>query len=219
MKKDKKWNQLTYKNILWIITYTILLVLAILRLDVLLQGVKLVMSLIKPFVIGFALAYVFSIPMRFFQRKLPANIKKGREALAAILALICIIVLLTFVISVVVPQLVDSITMLIEEFPAYAKATETTFLKYMRMYNLDHAFIEQWNIYSKQIEQTVLAIAKSIVPMIMGLAGGFVATLTDIVLALVSAIYFTLTKDTLLKNIKKVVYAYMDEKYMYIVEV
>ena len=30
MKKDKKWNQLTYKNILWIITYTILLVLAIL---------------------------------------------------------------------------------------------------------------------------------------------------------------------------------------------
>lgn len=216
MKKDKKWNQLTYKNILWIITYTILLVLAILRLDVLLQGVKLVMSLIKPFVIGFALAYVFSIPMRFFQRKLPTNIKKGREALAAILALICIIVLLTFVISVVVPQLVDSITMLIEEFPAYAKATETTFLKYMRMYNLDHAFIEQWNIYSKQIEQTVLAIAKSIVPMIMGLAGGFVATLTDIVLALVSAIYFTLTKDTLLKNIKKVAYAYMDEKvYVY----
>ena len=74
MKKDKKWNQLTYKNILWIITYTILLVLAILRLDVLLQGVKLVMSLIKPFVIGFALAYVFSIPMRFFQRKLPRRL-------------------------------------------------------------------------------------------------------------------------------------------------
>ena len=41
MKKDKKWNQLTYKNILWIITYTILLILALLYIKSIISGVKM----------------------------------------------------------------------------------------------------------------------------------------------------------------------------------
>lgn len=212
MKKDKIWSQITYKNMMWMITYTLLFVLALMKLDVLGKAVTTLFSLIKPFILGFAIAYVFSIPMRFFQRKLPEKIKKGRTAIAGVCALICVIAVLVFVVSVVFPQVVDSIALLIEEFPTYAKATENTLLKYMRMYNLDQAFIEQWNVYSKQIEEAILQVAASIVPMLMNLAGGLVSTLADAILAIVSAIYFTLTKDTLIKNVKKVAYAFMNEK-------
>lgn len=208
MKKDKLLSQLTYKNILWIITYTILLILALLYIKSIISGVKMIFSLLKPFMIGFALAYMFSIPMRYFQKKIPDK-WKNKEMLSAILSFLCVVLVLTFVISVVVPQLRDSIMTLIEEFPSYAKATEETMMHYMSEYNLDEALIEQWNVYSKQIEETVLNVAKSILPMIMGMAGSIISTVTDLVMAIVSAIYFTVTKDTLLTHVKKACYAFL----------
>ena len=168
----------------------------------------MIFSLLKPFMIGFALAYMFSIPMRYFQKKIPDK-WKNKEMLSAILSFLCVVLVLTFVISVVVPQLRDSIMTLIEEFPSYAKATEETMMHYMSEYNLDEALIEQWNIYSKQIEETVLNVAKSILPMIMGMAGSIISTVTDLVMAIVSAIYFTVTKDTLLTHVKKACYAFL----------
>lgn len=208
MKKDKLLSQLTYKNILWIITYTILLILALLYIEPIISGVKMIFSLLKPFMIGFSLAYMFSIPMRYFQKKIPDK-WKNKEMLSAILSFLCVVLVLTFVISVVVPQLRDSIMTLIEEFPSYAKATEETMMHYMSEYNLDEALIEQWNIYSKQIEETVLNVAKSILPMIMGMAGSIISTVTDLIMAIVSAIYFTVTKDTLLTHVKKACYAFL----------
>lgn len=212
MWKDKKWNQLTFKHIIAIITYTIVLVLGVLHIDLVLGACKTLLSLLKPFIIGFVLAFIFNIPMRFFLKKLPEKWKKGRSAIAAILSLLCIVLIFVFIGSVVIPQLVDSITMLIHEFPEYAAKTEKVVFTWMEDFGINEALIEQWDTYSEQVETAVLNVAKSILPRIVELTGSIISALTDLVMSIVIAIYFMATKDTLLAQCKKTLYAFLPER-------
>ena len=107
---DKKLNRLTMKNILFIITFTIALVWVILHFNECIEAALMILGLCKPFIYGIMIAFVFHLPLSYFQRKLPKSIKgKTRNIVAAILALLVIIGLLTFIFWIVVPQVVDSV--------------------------------------------------------------------------------------------------------------
>lgn len=212
MIKDKLLNQLTYKNILWIITYTILLILCAFKLEVVLHGLQKVASLLTPFAIAFAFAFVFNLPMRFFLKKLPKNIQKGRKLIAVVLSLLCILSVFAFIISIVVPQLVDNIKMLIVEFPSYVKATQVLLQETMKDWGIDETFIQQLGQYSADIEKAVLSMASTALPKIISFTTGFISMVTNVVLAIVIAVYFTISKNTLIAQCKKVLYAFLPEK-------
>ena len=61
---DKK----LFKSILLIITYAVVLVMVLARLDVVSGGVRMLLDIFQPLIIGFALAFVLHRPCRFFQR-------------------------------------------------------------------------------------------------------------------------------------------------------
>ena len=56
------------KSILLIITYAVVLVIALARLDVVLGAVRYVLGLLRPLIIGFALAFILNRPCHFFFR-------------------------------------------------------------------------------------------------------------------------------------------------------
>ena len=74
---DKK----LFKNILLLITYTVLLVLAIVRFDDLAHLLRSILVIFRPLFIGFAIAFVLNRPCRFFSR-LYARGLRGRAGAA-----------------------------------------------------------------------------------------------------------------------------------------
>ena len=56
------------KSILFIITYAVVLVVVLARLDVIGQAVMWVLGVLQPLLIGFAIAFVLNRPCRFFHR-------------------------------------------------------------------------------------------------------------------------------------------------------
>lgn len=220
MWKDKHLDKLTLKNLILLITYTILCILAMIRLDQVWKFLSMVFSLLKPFMLGFVFAYIFNIPMQFFYEKI--NIKKQsvRKGMAQIASLLCIVGLFVFMISIVMPQFIESITSLVQEFPYYVQSSENILLVWMEKLGLNHALIEQYDHYSTKIEETLLTTASSILPTIFSLTKNIISTFTDMILSFVIAIYFILTKDLLLVQVKKTFYALLSENiYLYLLKV
>lgn len=218
--RDKLLNKLTYKNILWIITYTVLLVLFVVKLDVVLAFLSKILSLLTPFAIAFAFAFVFNLPMRFFLRKLPSSLQKGRKVVAVLLSLFAILGGLTFVVSIVVPQLVDSIKMLIVEFPTYVSSTQELAQDLMKSWGIDATVINQIDQYSAEIEQAIVSMASSILPQIVSITTSVISTLTNVVMGIVIAVYLTVSKEKLINQSKKALYAFLPAgKYNHLVHV
>ena len=80
MKSTDKIRDLTLKNAIIIVTYIALLVLGLKYFGNIMNFLGKLVSIIQPFIIGFILAFVFNIPMKFFSRKLPDSLGKWKRS-------------------------------------------------------------------------------------------------------------------------------------------
>jgi len=206
----KNLRDMNMKSLIVLITYTILLIMALVNIRDVLYVVSKIFSLLSPFITGFVLAYIFNIPMQFFMKKLPEKLKTGRRIIAGILALVCILAFIVFVVSIIVPQLVDNIRLFISEFPGYVNTTETVIKEMLERYGMTDIVISQLEIYNQQIQSMVLDFATNILPKIMNITTIAIEKIKNLGMALVIAVYFVISKDTLLKQVNKVCQAFMN---------
>ncbi len=103
----------TIKKLLALITFTVMLCALLINFSDVLVWIRFLMGVLRPFILGSAIAFCLNIPMRFFEKKLfrPRKDKKpGKLArpLSLILTLLCMVGVLALVIGVLVPQLAST---------------------------------------------------------------------------------------------------------------
>ena len=103
-RMPKKWMQ----SILMIITYTVLLVLALVKFDWILALLGQVLSSCKPLFMGFAIAFVLNRPCAFFCRNYERNLgprwKKLGRPLAVFTSYLVLIAAIVALFSFILPQ-------------------------------------------------------------------------------------------------------------------
>ena len=103
---DKK----LFKSILLIITYAVVLVVVLARLNVIGGAVMWALGLIKPLLIGFAIAFVLNRPCHFFNRLylrgLGEKNRKVCRALAVVSSYVALLVVASAIFAFVLPKLV-----------------------------------------------------------------------------------------------------------------
>ena len=102
-EKNKKINRLTLKHVLFLITYTIALIWIMLHLNEVFDTVSMIIGMLRPFIYGIMMAFVFNIPMKFFLKKLPDNLGRWKKALAAVCSMLIIFGILAFIVRIVMP--------------------------------------------------------------------------------------------------------------------
>ena len=107
---DKK----LFKSILLLITYTVVLVMVLSRLGLIAGGVAWVLGLVKPLLIGFALAFVLNRPCHFFFRLYDRGLSRTRargaaRPLAVVTSYLVLILAIAAIFSFVVPKLFTAI--------------------------------------------------------------------------------------------------------------
>lgn len=209
--KNKKINRLTIKNILFIITYTIALIWIMLHLQEVFGAISTVIGLLKPFIYGIMMAFVFNLPMKFFLKKLPENLK-WRKAAAAVLSLIIVITVIAFIFRIVVPQVVDSVTSLANSLPGYISSAQDMIEKAIENRDIPQEALDQLNKYSTQIQETLVNVLKNGLPHLLTFASGFANSIANIFMALVIAVYLTVSKEKLLHQAKRFLYAFLPQR-------
>lgn len=206
--KDQKINRLTLKNAIVIITYTVLLILGALHYNDVWNVVRMVIGLLKPFIYGIMLAFLFNLPMKFFMRKIPDTCGKWKKSFAVLASLGCIAIVATFIIWIVLPQIIESISLLVSALPDYLNSLLNMIEKLIEDQIIPADFITQINEYSKQIQTFLVDLVRDGLPQIINMAGGFASSMANILMAMVIAMYLTVSKDKLILQSKLFIYAF-----------
>lgn len=209
-----------FKSILLIITYAVVLVMVLVRLDVVTGTIGYVLGLFRPLIIGFALAFVLNRPCHFFFRLYSRGLGKTRAAgaarpLAVVSSYLALIVAVTAVISFVVPKLAESIQTFILNLSGYITNIQDWVNQLAEYLHLDMKSLDlsSLNQTLENLFKQALGFLSSLGPQLLQFTTGIVSLVVTGVLALVFSIYMLSGKEKLLSQCRRVLRAYVPKKF------
>lgn len=217
MNIDRK----TLRSIFWGVAGCIVLVWLLNRTDRVMQMLNFLRGLLMPFAIGAVIAFVLNVPLRGIERRLSMIKKTGpRRALALVLTLAMISLVLALLFRLLMPQVLDTIYRLIEQFPDFLeqfKDKAKSFLESFPELNKwlsNSASFENIN-WSDILGKALTFAGNSAVSIIEGLLstiGSIYSGIFNAVIAVVFAIYCLFRKEILARQGKRLLYAFVKEK-------
>lgn len=169
---------------------------------------------LSPFIAGATLAFILNVPMRAFERMLK-GIKHAmfRRILALLLTFIAILLVLALVFWLLVPELIETFDMLEPQLTKFFNDAGVKVGDYFGDFKLD-----EW--FSADKGMDTLDSLSAIIGKVFSALGSAMSLLMDVVIAFVFAIYCLFQKETLARQGRKILYAFLKEsKADYVVRV
>ena len=213
---DKKF----FKSLILLITYAVVLVAFIVKIDAVGGWLSSVISAFKPLLIGFAVAFILNRPCNFFAglygKKLPEKATKAARPLAVVTCYLIVVLLLAGVVALVVPELVKSIQTFAGNLSTYAgnfqalydSIVEKLDLQSLADLNLSSAIREP---LSKLFSGVLNALTNTL-PQFITMTSVLVSGAITAVLALVFSIYMLSGGPKLTAQCRRLVTAYLPER-------
>lgn len=183
-----------------------------------------VSDILRPFIIAAIFAYIVNGPMMFFERQFGrlTDKKKPRPVLKRVLAIIAawvasLAVLVLFFV-IIVPDVKISITTLINNLPSYFESLKAFIVALAEKYQLDISYLNSFmnfQVTADGIMEIIDKYSDALIPQLANIAnisvqiGSFIA---DVIIAIIISVYLLFSKETLIAQLKKVLYALFNRK-------
>ena len=179
-------------------------------------------SVISPFVLGASLAFIINVPMRAIENLLKPIGKSSMRRLCAILITVIVILLIvTLVFVLLIPQLTSTIQSLIPKLYTFVLSIETYVTEYLEknpqvmewvVNNTEFENFDWANLAQKAISVVGTSVS-TIVNSALAAIGSITGALMDAFIAVVFAIYCLFQKETLARQGRKLLYAFLPERF------
>ena len=220
MQLDKE----NIKKIRWLIAFAILLYLGVQNLHIVISTARVLLGFLFPFIIGFGIAFILNIPMKFIEHHLFGKAlkqeKKTAQKLARpvslVLSICFVICIIVIVMLVVVPELgatfVNIGKKIEENIPVFQKWIDNVFGNNPEVVK----WAQSLDIEPGKIIDSVLSVLKNgvnnIVSSTVSITMGLLTTAMNVSIGFVFACYVLLQKEKLMQQVKKAMYAMFPEK-------
>ena len=209
------------KDYILLITYAVCLLMALVNIKYIWNGLGILVDIAMPILIGIAIAFVLNIPMSFCERyvfKFMDRIRgrrlreKGKRAAAIVRTFIFIGLLITGVVTFVIPQLQKSVEMLITKFPGYVASFNLWVNQLLEWLHLPE---DAWNQISSQWQDLFPKISSSLIgamPEIVNTTVSITQGVFNFLMGFIISVYMLADKERLLALKDKLMYAYIPDK-------
>ena len=180
-----------------------------------------IFGIVSPFALGAAFAFILNVPMRAIE-KLYKKIKKDglRRAAAVLTTLFALLLVLTLVFWLLIPQVIETFQSLIPKLNVFVTQIESKISAFLKtnpqlMEWLKDTGFEKLNI-GDLVQKSVSLLGTSVSAILSGALsaiGNISGALVDIVIGIVFAIYCLFQKETLARQGRKLIYAYFPERF------
>lgn len=175
-------------------------------------------SALQPFIIGFAMAYLFNFILEFIEEyfldfKL-LNKSKGKfKRIIGLLATYAVVFLLLYLfLNFILPQLVSSISGLVNDIPGYVKNISKYVEEISDKYYINEEYydlvIEKWNEFVNNIVQ----FATNLIPILGNIVKGVFSSVWNIVLGIIISTYLLIDKERFIALGRKVTTSVFSQK-------
>jgi predicted PurR-regulated permease PerM len=198
-------------------TYLIALYFILLNIKSVLSTFGSIIGILKPFILAFCMAFILNLPMTFFENKvfnLLDNQKSGyarklKRPLSILATFITVIGLVIALALFVIPELISSISTLLNAVPDYVRSFEKLINQYISsteiLQNAYDTLMTTWKELLTIVGGLLTTSLTSILTTTISITSGVV----NFVLSIVLTIYMLASKETLLYHSKKILYAFV----------
>lgn len=192
------------------------------------KALSIALNALEPLLLGLIIAYIFNIILRWFEKHYFPKSEKGfisytRRPVCLVLSFVIAIAIVVLILTIVIPELINAIKLISYEIPPLLNEGKNYLINKLSEYpelqmqatealeEFDFKGLDWANITAKVtnfLKSGVLGIISSAV----GIVGAITGTVTNIVLAMIFAIYLLLRKDKLLSDIGRFQNAYFSER-------
>ena len=222
-------NKKTWRNVFFVAAGCIILYWLLHETDRVSMVWGTVVSLFAPFVAGAAIAFILNVPMRAIERLLKKIEKPGlRRGLAILLTFLAVLLLLTGVVYLIIPQVVATAETLVSEIPGFI----TRVAQWGRDWLADHPELLEWLSentdfdsveWTSLIQQAFTELGNRLSSVMNGLSSivdqafnavvAFGNGVFNAVLSLVFGLYCLGRKEILARQGRRILYAVFPEKF------
>lgn len=211
--KDK-----TRKDIIIIISYIALVIFALVNFSKIIAFLGKVINIFSPFLLGIILAFVLNVLNNFIEKKIFGKIKpskvwnKVKRPLCITLSLILVFLTIFFVMNLLIPQLKNSASLFTDTLPAYKE----DIIGILNKFDVDESTVnkvgEYLDNFGKVITDYIKGNSKDVITVTTEVATSVISIISKGIITLVFAIYMIAQKETLSRQINKIMKAYLKPK-------
>lgn len=213
MNFKKKVKDATFKEVLILVGLVILMLFILMNYSWLWETLMTLLGVVKPFIYGVCIAFIFNIPMQFFMRKLPPR-KDGKKPklLAAMITLLCFILVITLIIWIIVPRIVDNIIMLLNNFDNYRAEVEKFIEVLFANIGLEESAIDSLVNSLSDLSNQFIGVLQSLVPAMFNIVTTIASSITNVIFSILIAMYLVISKDVLIRQGDRIGKVLLNEK-------
>lgn len=167
-------------------------------------------GILSPFVLGASLAFILNVPMRAIEKMLMKITNPAlRRTVALVLTLLAVLLVLSLVFWLLIPELVATVQSLGPKLRSFAVDIEEWITSNQQIMDV----VRKLNLEQSDWLQNIGAVLSDALGKTVSTIGAISGALMDVVIGLVFSLYCLFQKETLARQGKKLLYAYFPEKF------
>jgi len=206
----KKSLHITVPLILAVFTYMFVNYFSVIS-----KYIHIVNSAMKPFIIGFFIAFLLCAPLNFFEKKYidKLNITSGkRRALSIITVYTLTISAIVIILMLILPQIVESIRYFAQTAPdgldKFILFVQEQGLKFPELYSSLQTIKIDYEVIMTWVKDTI----SNVVPHLLEMTGDITKGVYNILIGIIASIYMLATKEKFAYQARQVIFAILDGK-------
>ena len=202
------------------ITVSALIVYFIFNFSAISQAIAKFVAIINPILIGFALAYLITPIVNFFENKVfvfkkeKKNITKIKRFLSVFCAYVLVIAILTALLYIIIPQLYDSFETFASNISTYQSTLEKWANSLFDSSSKYYPIVQRFIAFLDDFVDMVILYVTELVPKAFLFIKDLSVIIVNIILSIFVSIYMVARKEYLLAQSKKLVCAFFNTKWV-----
>lgn len=206
------------KDIILIITYVGIVAFALVNFEKIFSVLSYIAGILFPFILGVIFAFMLNVLNNFIEKRLFGKIKSGKtwnrlkRPISITISLVLVFVIIIFVINLLIPQLRNSVTLFINTLPEYKEDIVDILYKFDADDSTIEVVSEYLDNFGKVITDYIKDNSEDVITVTTELVGSVVNVVSKGIISIVFAIYILAQKEILLRQVNKVMVAYLKPK-------
>ncbi len=209
------------KDIIKLILFTVIIIFAFIYIKTIGSFLAYLINIFMPFIIGIFIAFILNVLLNFVENKLFKKLNnknyktwsKLKRPVSVIITFIIIITIIVFILGLLIPQLQNTVSLFTKNFDTYKEQT----IEILNNFGINSESINNYSTSINNLKNEITSYINNnrneIMQITIGVASSFLGSITSIIIGIVFAIYILLKKEDLSRQFKKILKAYLPEKY------
>ena len=209
------------KDIIKLILFTVIIIFAFIYIKTIGSFLAYLINIFMPFIIGIFIAFILNVLLNFVENKLFKKLNnknyktwsKLKRPVSVIITFIIIITIIVFILGLLIPQLQNTVILFTKNFDTYKEQT----IEILNNFGINSESINNYSTSINNLKNEITSYINNnrneVMQITIGVASSFLGSITSIIIGIVFAIYILLKKEDLSRQFKKILKAYLPEKY------